>query len=527
MTDAVVHSPPAAISLTDVVKRFGAVAALDGASFTVRPGTIHALLGENGAGKTTLMRIAFGMLRPDAGQLVVQGQRTPWWRSTADAIRAGIGMVHQHFTLVPAMTTAENVELGAATLASWRFDRRDAERHVRELGRAAGLVVDPTARVADLSVAAQQRVEILKALRREAAVLILDEPTAVLAPAETEHLLRWLRAFVERGGTVILITHKLREALAVADDVTVLRGGRTVLAAARAELGDNDVQTLTRVIIGDDPSAGGGGAADLVVGTGAGTRASHDARLTDSSGSSSALSSSAPSSSAPSSSEPVAMLEEVVAVDAKRRETVRATVAIYPGEVVGIAGIEGAGHHTLLRVLAGRTHPVSGRVRRPTEVGFIPEDRHREAIILDFSLTENVALRGAGGRRGRIPWRVMHQQTAALLREFDVRATGATIQARTLSGGNQQRLVLARELTGRPALVIAENPTRGLDVRATAEVHNRLRVARDSGAAIVLYSSDLDEVLALSTRVLAVHAGSIREVAPAKDLVGRVILGLV
>lgn len=480
-----------AVAIADIVKHFGIVVALDGANLSVRPGTVHALLGENGAGKTTLMRIAFGVIRPDAGRLVVHG-RPAAWQSPADAIAAGIGMVHQHFTLVPAMTVAENVELGAGTTGGWRFDQRAAEERTRALGQASGLEVDPGARVAELSIAAQQRVEILKALSRDTRILILDEPTAVLAPRETEELLRWLRVYSGSGGTAILITHKLREALAVADDVTVLRRGRTVFAAQRSEA---DESSLSRAMIGDesDPTTQRTGL---------------------------------PSSPAPPTSEPVVVLEEVVASDASRRETIRASFTVHAGEVVGVAGVEGAGQHTLLRVLAGRIQPTSGQLTGPAKIGFIPEDRQRDGLVLDFSLAENVALRGAGERRGRMSWPAVRQQTAMLVREHDVRASGVAIPARNLSGGNQQRLVLARELDGQPALVVAENPTRGLDVHATADVHDRLRAARDAGAAVVLYSSDLDEVLTLATRVLAVHAGSVREVAAEKDLVGRAILGL-
>jgi ABC-type uncharacterized transport system ATPase subunit len=494
VTDATLEAATTAVALADVVKHFGTVTALDGASFSVRPGTVHALLGENGAGKTTLMRIAFGMVRPDAGRLLVQG-RPVAWQSPADAISAGIGMVHQHFTLVPAMTVAENVELGAGASGGWRFHRRVTEERTRALSQASGLDVDPKARVAELSIAAQQRVEILKALSRDARILILDEPTAVLAPRETEELLRWLRTYSGRGGTAILITHKLREAVAVADDVTVLRRGRTVFAARRSEA---DERVLIRAMIGDE--------SDPTIYRTERTVLSP--------------------SPAPSAREAIVMLDGVVASDGERRETIRATFTVHAGEVVGIAGVEGAGQHTLLRVLAGRIQPTSGRLTRPARIGFIPEDRHRDGLVLDFSLAENVALRGASERRGRMSWPAIRQRTATLVREYDVRASSVRTSARTLSGGNQQRLVLARELDGQPALVVAENPTRGLDVRATADVHDRLRAARDAGAAVILYSSDLDEVLALATRVLAVHTGSVREVAPEKDLVGRAILGL-
>jgi ABC-type uncharacterized transport system ATPase subunit len=481
----------AAVALVDIVKRFGTVAALERASLIVRSGTVHALLGENGAGKTTLMRIAFGMLRPDAGRVAVHG-RPVTWHSPADAITSGIGMVHQHFTLVPAMTAAENVDLGAGGTGGWRFDRRAAEDRVRALGRSSGLIVDPAARVAELSIAAQQRVEILKALSRGARILILDEPTAVLAPQETDELLRWLRTHADRGGTAILITHKLREALAVADDVTVLRRGRTVLTAQRSEV---EELSLTRALVGDEPEP-------VIAELDASTPSISPDQVT------------------------VAVLDGVVAMDDDRRERIRATFAVHSGEILGIAGIEGAGQHALLRVIAGRLRPQSGRLTGQVTVGFIPEDRQRDGLILDFSLAENVALNGAGERRGRVSWSAFHKRTATLVRDYHIRTSSVTSAVRTLSGGNQQRLVVARELDGQPALVVAENPTRGLDVRATAEVHDRLRAARDAGSAVVLYSSDLDEVLALSTRVLAIHAGTAREVALEKETVGRAMLGL-
>ena len=487
----------AAIFLDRIAKRFGAVVALDEASLFVRPRSVHALLGENGAGKTTLMRIAFGLLRPDAGEIRLHG-RPVSWSAPADAIRAGVGMVHQHFTLVPAMTVAENIELGAGGVDArggrrWRFDRRSAEQRVRELGRSSGLEVEPDALVGGLPIAMQQRVEILKALSRAATVLILDEPTAVLAPAESRDLLGWLRAYADAGGAAILITHKLREALAVADDITVLRRGRTVLTASRTEARED---VLTVAMIGDEVAA----TSEPITGAGSLTR-------------------------------PVAILEDVVATDPEHGERIRATLSVYAGEILGVAGIEGAGQHTLLRVLAGRIRPEAGRLTRPAEVGFIPEDRHQDGLVLDFSLTQNVALRDAGVRRGRMHWADLERRTGELIRDLDIRAPSPAARARGLSGGNQQRLVLGRELAGRPTaarptMVVAENPTRGLDVRATADVHGRLRAAAQEGTAVVLYSSDLDEVLALSTRIVVVHGGAVREVPADRDLVGRAILGL-
>jgi simple sugar transport system ATP-binding protein len=389
------------------------------------------------------------------------------------------------------MTVAENVDLGIRRRSQWRFNRRAAETRVHALSTASGLEIDPRARVSELSIASQQRVEILKALSREARILILDEPTAVLAPPEIDELLRWLRMYASAGGTAILITHKLREALAVADDVTVLRRGRNVFVGNRSTA---DEHGLTQAMIGEpaDPT-----------------------KPTE-----------VPVSRLRRSTDLVASLDDVTATDHEHREAIRATVSIYGGEILGIAGIEGAGQHALLRVLAGRIEAISGKLKRPPKIGFIPEDRHRDGLVLTFSLAENVALRDAGERRGRMPWAGIRRHTAALVREYDVRAPGVTVPARTLSGGNQQRLVLARELDGYPLLIVAENPTRGLDVRAAADVHSRLRSVRDTGGAVVLYSSDLDEVIALADRVLAVHSGTVREIPPEKDLVGRAMLGL-
>jgi ABC-type uncharacterized transport system ATPase subunit len=481
--------PPPALQLAHVTRRFGSTLALRDASLTVRRGTVHALLGENGAGKTTLMRVAFGMVVPDEGTVAVDGEERRF-HSPADAMRAGIGMVHQHFTLVPAMTVAENVALGS----SGRYDARDAVRRVRAVSEQTGLPLDPHALAGSLSVGAQQRLEIVKALSRDARVLILDEPTAVLAPDEARDLLHWLRGLADAGRTVVLITHKLREALAVADDVTVLRRGRTVLALTAAGATE---AAIAEAMLGEPATAEQG-----------------PARVT-----------------APGA--PVLRARALGVTDARGVERVHdATFDVCAGEIVGIAAAEGAGQHELLRALAGRLRPTRGTVERPDVVGFIPEDRHRDALLLDATLTENVALQGAGARRGLVRWGAMAARTAALLTRADVRAgdAGVTAIARTLSGGNQQKLVAARELdaaAGAPLAVVAENPTRGLDIRAGAAVRARLREARDAGAAVLVYSSDLDEVLALADRMLVVHDGRVSAVPPDREKVGRAMLGVV
>jgi ABC-type uncharacterized transport system ATPase subunit len=484
-----------ALALTHIVKRFGATTALDDASFELRPGTVHALLGENGAGKTTLMHIAFGLVRPDSGRILVGG-RVARFRSPADAIAAGIGMVHQHFTLVPAMTVAENLALGGHGL----LRSAAAAARVHQIAALTGFTLDPGAKVEDLPIGAQQRVEIAKALVRRATVLVLDEPTAVLAPAEADDLLRWLRVYTAAGNSAVLITHKLREALAVADDVTVLRRGRVVRTAPASAVTSS---SLTSAMIGGE----------LV-------QAEQSSPL-----------------AAPNGPSPTVFRAEQLALT-DDSGTVRlhdATFTVQGGEIVGVVGVEGAGQRELLRALAGRLDATSGLLERPGVVGFVPEDRHHDAVLLERSLAENVALRGAGRRKGLIQWSAVRAHTATLMHAFDVRGPDARAQMRALSGGNQQKLVLARELDDaldgtpaggkRPVALVVENPTRGLDVRATADVHARLRAARDRGAAVVIYSSDLDEVLSLASRVLVAYAGTLHELPLEREAVGRAMLG--
>ena len=470
-------TPDAALVLRDVRRAFGDTLALDGVNCTVRRGTIHALLGENGAGKTTLMRIAFGLLRPDAGEVIIDGRSTQL-RSSADAIAARIGMVHQHFMLVPALSAAENVALGGRG----RFDARRTAERLRTIGRETGLVVDPEASVRDLPVGAQQRLEIVKALAHDARLLILDEPTAVLAPAESAALLRWLRRFVETGGTVVLITHKLREALSVADDVTVLRRGRTVLAAARDAL---DERAVVAALVGSEPVAERQGSRRHVA---------TDAPV-------------------------VFALEDVTHVDARGvRRLHGVSLTVRAGEVLGVVGVEGAGQRELLRVLAGRLRPSQGRVVRPNRVGFVPEDRLEDALIPTLSLTENVALADAGRLRGLVDWDGMTTRTRAMMARFDVRADAPTAAAATLSGGNQQKFVVGRERSIANEALVAENPTRGLDLRAAASVRAELGTRTDDAApAVVFYSADLDEVLAVADRVVVCFEGRVREIARPAD----------
>ncbi len=500
------------LSLEQITVRFGAVTALREVSMAVRAGTVHALLGENGAGKSTLMRVAFGLVRPEAGAVRWRGAPATL-HSPADALAQGIGMVHQHFSLVPGMTVAENVALGGRG----RFDRRAAAARVREVAARAGLSLDPEARVGDLPVGAQQRCEIVKALARDVSLLILDEPTAVLAPAEGAELLAWVRGYADRGGAVVLITHKVRDAVAVGDAVTVLRRGALALHAGKGEVGEREVAAAMLGGVGAEQRPRGALALEVKT---ADLDAGRDADLAE-----------GPAATRTTVAERPAMLvaEEVRVVDGAGVERLRGvTMAVRAGEIVGIAAVEGSGQHELLRVLAGRLTPSAGRVHRPAALGFIPEDRHRDAVLLDASLTENVALRGAGSRRGLMDWPAWGARTAALMTTHDVRAAHEAVPMRTLSGGNQQKLVLARELgeAGTVEALVAENPTRGLDFVATAAVHDALRAARAQGVAVVVYSSDLDEVLALADRVVVLHAG-VAHAMPTmdRDTIGAAMLG--
>ncbi|MEP6904646.1 MAG: ATP-binding cassette domain-containing protein, partial [Gemmatimonadales bacterium] len=404
MSDSISVTPSLALELQQISKHFGRVEALSRVSLQVQRGSVHALLGENGAGKTTLMRIAFGMIRADGGEIRVDGVRREL-RSPADAITAGIGMVHQHFMLAPAMTVAENVELGGRG----KYSARAAANTIRRLGEQTGLLLDPSARVSTLGVAAQQRLEIIKALAHNARILILDEPTAVLAPAEVRDLFAQVRKLALDGTSVVLITHKLRDAQQYADDVTVLRHGKLVLQGSMKNHTDT---SLAEAMLGK-----------------------HPAFITDSSAATS------------STGDPIISLENVGVVqqnDVRRLRGVN--IQIRAGEIVGIAALDGNATH-LLRILAGRSKPTEGIAKIPTHVGFVPEDRLRDALVPGFSLYENVALLESGRRKGRMPWSRIRRDTLTLLDSFDIRTADIDMTAQTLSGGNQQKLVLARELS--------------------------------------------------------------------------------
>ncbi len=477
---------PLAIAMRGVVKRFGTVVANDGIDLPVRKGEIHALLGENGAGKSTLMNILFGLYHPDEGEIAVDG-RPAGFKGPRDAVTAGLGMVHQHFMLIPRFTVAENVILGSEG-SGVALDRPAAERRVGELAERYGLRVDPRARLGDLPVGVQQRVEILRALYQGSRTLILDEPTALLTPQEVDELYAILRRLRAAGDTVIFITHKLREVAAISDRVTVIRRGRTVGTRITAE---TTAAELAELMVGREvvlrverPPAHVGDpvlvAQGLTVAGGHGQPALADLSLT-----------------------------------------------VNRGEILGVCGVEGNGQAELVETLAGLRRPDAGRVllkgqdvtaadphdRRRAGLSYIPEDRHNRGLVLDFSLAENVLLGNADdapfSRAGRIDARFARSLTRRLMQTFDVRAPSPETPARSLSGGNQQKLIIARELHREPDALLAIQPTRGLDVGAIEFVHRQLVRERDQGRGVLLISFDLDEILDLSDRILVLYQGRI------------------
>ena len=485
---------PPALELVGIEKRFGSVHALRGADFSLGTGELHVLLGENGAGKSTLMHVANGLVRRDSGDVRVYGTARSI-SSPRAARECGIGMVHQHFTAVPAMTVAENVAL----FAGWSASPRELRERARAASERVGLPLDPDQRAGRLSVALKQRLEIVKALAADVRILLLDEPTAVLAPAEADELLAVIRNFTSRGGSAVLITHKLDEALRAADRVTVLRQGMVTFTGIPAT---QTAESLARAMIG----------------------ASRDLPLMASRGSAQV--------GRAVSGAPLVRLQAVeVSRESGYGIAVRpATLAVYPGEIVGLAAVEGNGQRELLRAVAGRIMPLRGKVEVAHPLGFIPEDRSTEGLVPELTLAENVVLGSAAGapwlQRNRIQWSLARAHTAQLLQAYGISASSPTAKAASLSGGNQQKLVVARELTRNPVVIVAENPTRGLDVSAAAAIHGRLREAAERGAAVLFHSSDLDEVLSLAHRVVVVLQGILREVPPgaSRNEVGSLML---
>ena len=504
---------PLAIRLDGVAKAFGPVRANRDASLEVGAGEIHALVGENGAGKSTLMRILAGMYAPDAGTVEVNGRDATGW-STAQAIAAGVGMVHQHFMLVPTLTVAENVVLGREPTARGLFDRAAAVREVERVSRETGLVVHADRRVADLSVGEAQRVEIVKTLLRGARILVLDEPTAVLSPPEVRDLWRVLRALRDQGGTVVLITHKLDEVIDVSDAITVMRAGATV---ARMPTAGATPAAIARAMVGRDVAL-----ADTGVLTGSRLPAPsprHEARPAEGAG-----------SREPDAIAALTITDLVVPGSRTARAVDGVSLSVAPGEIVGIAGVEGNGQTELVEAVAGLRAATGGairigdrevtglsvRARGDAGLSHIPEDRHRRGLVLDYSVADNLIFgqqhrfsRGAALDATRVAAHAVEQ-----VRAFDIRPPDPALPARALSGGNQQKIVIAREMGRDFSVLLAAQPTRGVDVGAIEFIHAQLRGARAAGKAVLLVSAELTELLALADRIAVMYRGRIVAVLP-------------
>ena len=478
------------IKLRNITKRFGSVTANDDVSIEIETGAIHAIVGENGAGKSTAMKIAYGFYTPDAGEILVDDKPAAI-RNPHDAIALGIGMVHQHFMLVETMTVAENIILGAETGGAANLDLNDARNKIKKLSNELNLAINPDAVVEMLSVGQQQRVELLKALFRDARILILDEPTAVLTPPEVQEFFQILRRMRASGKTVVIITHKLDEVLAISDSVTVMRDGKTVGSVKTSETTQKD---LARMIVGRDVLL----------------------RV---------------EKSAAKTGERVVQVENLSVTGASKNQVLKnVSFEIRAGEIVGVAGVEGNGQTELVEALAGLigANHISGKVeflnrnitnfsarkRKEAGIAHIPEDRHRRGLLLDFDLAENSILgvhyqNPIATNAGFLSFASIGTKIDSIIKNFDVRPANRQLPARTLSGGNQQKLVIGREFDTKPKLLLVAQPTRGVDIGAIEFIHRKLIELRDGGAAILLVSAELEEVTALSDRLLVINAGEI------------------
>jgi simple sugar transport system ATP-binding protein len=485
--DTVTEATPV-LTMRGITKRYPGVLANDAIDLDLRPGEIHALLGENGAGKSTLMNILYGLAVPDEGSILIDGEPVDIV-SPHDAIDRGISMVHQHFMLVPVLSVADNILLGEETMANPVFiDRKEAHRRIVALGQQFGFEIDPEARIETLSVGWQQRVEILKALYRKARILVLDEPTAVLTPQETEEIFAVLRRLAAEGHSIIFISHKLYEVLEIADRITVIRRGRVVGERIPAETNEGDL-------------------AEMMVG--------RNVQLTANRGES-------------HPADVVLSVKGLHTKDDRGREVVRGVdLEVRAGETLGIAGVAGNGQDELVEVLTGLRKRTSGSVtmlgadvtgwspRQLYEAGLahVPGDRHRWAMIMSFPLEDNLVLTSYY-RPPVAPGLLRHDEAidalaTELIERFDIRTPSPTVLAETLSGGNQQKAVVAREFSGEPRVLVLDQPTRGLDVGSIEFIHNRAIEMRDAGAAILLVSAELDEVLELSDRIAVMYRGEL------------------
>ncbi|MFT4656959.1 MAG: ABC-type uncharacterized transport system ATPase subunit [Candidatus Aldehydirespiratoraceae bacterium] len=490
----------AAIELIGITKRFPGVIANDNVNLTVQRGEIHAICGENGAGKSTLMKMLYGMQAPDEGRMLVDGKEVKL-SDPGDAIELGIGMVHQHFMLADQLTVLENVILGSEpTKSLGRIDFKAARAHFDEVGESYGLTIDPDDLVETLEVGERQRVEIIKVLFRGAQILILDEPTAVLVPQEVEELFRNMRDLKATGATILFIDHKLQEVLEIADSITVLRQGKTI-----ATVDPKDVTA--------------GDLAELMVGSELPTPDTTDSTVTD---------------------EVALFVDGLTVLDDDERAVVDdVSMVIHRGEIVGIAGVEGNGQHELVSAIIGTLDPSIGTVsfngediahwsvreRREAGVAYVPQDRHEEGLLLNAPLWENAAL----GHQTEKPYANgiwfnrpgSRAKTETIREEYDVRTPNVEVSAHALSGGNQQKLILGREITSNPKLLIASHPTRGIDVGAQAAVWDHLRRARAEGLATLLISADLDELIGLSDTIVVMFRGKLVATLDPNDVTPR------
>jgi simple sugar transport system ATP-binding protein len=493
------------LELRGITKTFGSLVANDHIDLVVRPGEIHCLLGENGAGKSTLMNILYGLYQADSGDIVLD-EEPRHFSGPGDAMRAGIGMVHQHFMLIPVFTVAENVMLGHEQSRAGFLDLPAARAKVREISSRFGFDVDPDALIEDLPVGVQQRVEIIKALSRNAEVLVFDEPTAVLTPQETDELMTIMRQLKEAGTAIVFITHKLREVREVADRITVIRLGK-VVGEAR-------------------PTAGNAELASMMVG--------RDIELTVTKG-----------PSAPQDHGLV--VKELTVVDGRGQIVVDSvSFEVKAGEILAIAGVQGNGQTELTEALFGLQDKVTGSVELDGHslrhlsmrrvlgagVGFIPEDRQEDALVAEFTVAENLMLdRSDGGpfvKAGSLQLRTLAEFAREKIAEFDVRTQGVDTMVGRLSGGNQQKVVLARELSRDLKLFVAAQPTRGLDVGSIEFVHERIVATRDAGIPVIVVSTELDEVVALADRIAVMYRGRIMDIVPAgtsRDILGLLMAG--
>lgn len=484
---ATVQSAPVVVEMRGVTKRFSGFVANDSISLELRKGEIHALLGENGAGKSTLMNILFGLYQPDEGEIWINGERVVI-DGPNKAIKLGIGMVHQHFKLVHPFTVAENIILGSEPRKGLTTDIKKAATEVERLSNLYGLQVDPHARIEDISVGMQQRVEILKTLYRGADIIIFDEPTAVLTPQEIDELLEIMRNLIKQGKSIILITHKLKEIMAISDRVTIIRRGKVVGSVVTSET---------------TPTA----LAEAMVGR----NVSFEIEKTEA-----------------HAGQPVLEVDNLALKDARGvRALDGVSFTVRSGEILGVAGVDGNGQSELIQALTGLRKADSGRVvlngrdmtnRLPRAIGeagmsLIPEDRHKHGLVLDFTLRENMVLNSyykpPFSKNGFIDEGAMEEHANRLIQDFDVRSSGIGAKARSLSGGNQQKAIIAREVDKNPDLLIAAQPTRGLDVGAIEFIHKRLLDQRDKGKAVLLVSFELDEILKLSDRIIVMYEGRV------------------